>query len=63
MEEGKFDLVFIVDGLYINEKLFLYFLNCFEFFIILLVFVFVIFYIGLVGILLILYSELFMVVR
>lgn len=62
-EEGKFDLVFIADGLYINEKSIPHFLNRFEPITILSALASVSRHIGLVGTLSTSYSEPFTVAR
>jgi FMN-dependent oxidoreductase (nitrilotriacetate monooxygenase family) len=62
-EEGKFDLVFIADGLYINEKSLPHFLNRFEPLTILSALASVTSHIGLVGTLSTSYSEPFTVAR
>ncbi|MCQ4085716.1 LLM class flavin-dependent oxidoreductase [Saccharibacillus sp. JS10] len=62
-EEGKFDLVFIADGLYINEKSIPHFLNRFEPLTILSALAAVTSHIGLVGTLSTSYSEPFTVAR
>lgn len=62
LEKGLFSFIFIVDGLVIFEKFIFYFLNCFEFIMLLLVFVVFMSYIGLVGMVLISFSEFFIIV-
>lgn len=62
VEDNGIVFGFVVDGLYINEKLILYFFNCFELILLLFVLVMVMKKIGLVGMLLIFYSDLFIVV-